>query len=496
MDALRLRQISKRYGAVHAVRDVDVAFETGRVHAVVGENGAGKSTLLRIAAGLVRADSGRIFVEDQEQLGFTAAGALARGVGMVEQHFALVPVFTVLENMVLGREPGGFFGLRLERVREAARRAFEQIGASVPLDARVEALGVGDRQRVEIARLLFRGARTLILDEPTAVLTAREAERLYGKLRILAGSGCSIVVVTHKLDEVLAFADTVTIMRRGAIVETRPVHRGSGQEESRALARAIMGTEPLVPPPRPTRRAGAPVLSVERVSLGTALRDVSFQVSEGEVVGVAGVEGNGQEELVRIIAGLAVPDAGRVTHAGTVSVVHGDRHREGLVLGASVADNLVLGELAAFSRLGPVRVGFLRPGLLANAAAARRDAVGVVPTDLSLPVSALSGGNQQKVVVARALARTESGLGLLVLAHPTRGVDLGAARAIHDLVRRLVEHRPIGALVLSSDLDELRTLSHRLLVLSRGTIATELSPDASDLAIGEQMLGLGAEVRA
>ncbi len=491
MDALKLFRVTKRFGDRVAVKLAEVTFSTGRVHAVVGENGAGKSTLLKMAAGLHVPDEGRVEIEGARLIPHDAAEALRRGGGMVQQHFALVPVFTVLENMVLGAEPTSRFGLDLSRARAAATRAFEQIGAQVPLDALVADLGVGDRQRVEIARTLFRGARTLILDEPTAVLTAREAESLYAHLRVLAGAGCAIVVVTHKLDEVLSHADMVTVMRHGAVVETRAIHRGERTSEAAALARAIMGIEPPPPLPRLTRRAGAPVLTVEGASLGTALRDVSLQIVEGEVVGIAGVDGNGQDELVRVIGGLVPPDRGRVTHAAGTAIVYGDRQREGLVLPASLADNLVLGELASFARLGVLRMDALRAEAIK-----RRDHVGVVPRDLDAPVSELSGGNQQKVVVARALACADRGSTLLVLAHPTRGVDLGAARAIHDLVRRMVHERPLGVLVVSSDLDELRALCNRVLVMTRGTIVAELSPDASDAMIGEYMLGTAAPVPA
>jgi simple sugar transport system ATP-binding protein len=489
VEALKLARISKRFGHRIAVRKADVTFATGRVHAVVGENGAGKSTLLKIAAGLLEPDTGEVLVEGARLVPHRAAEALRRGVGMVQQHFALVPTFTVLENLVLGAEPRGRFGIAPERVHAAAVRAFEQIGVQVPFDVPVADLGVGDRQRVEIARILFRGARTLILDEPTAVLTAREAEALYAKLRVLAGAGCAVIVVTHKLDEVLNHADIVTVMRRGEVVETRGLRRAERQQEATALSRAIMGVEPPPPPARVQRAAGEPVLALEGVTHGTSLRDVSFNVLEGEVVGIAGVEGNGQDELVRVIGGLLTPDRGRVVALGGVAIVYGDRHREGLVLSATVLDNLLLGDLEKFSI-----AGVLRPNAVRRAAAARRDHVRVTPPDLDGIAGELSGGNQQKIVVARALARADAGARALVLAHPTRGVDLGAARTIHDLVRKTVQQRPVGALVLSADLDELRVLCNRLFVINRGRLVAALSPDASDVAIGEHMLGTAGGV--
>ena len=478
--------MSKRYADCVSVRRGDVVFETGRVHAVVGENGAGKSTLLKMAAGLVVPDTGRVLVEGAPLTPHTASEALRRGVGMVQQHFALVPVFTVLENMVLGAEPGSPFGLALGRVRAAATRAFEQIGARVDLDARVEELGVGDRQRVEIARILFRGARTLILDEPTAVLTAREAALLYARLRVLAGAGCAVIVVTHKLDEVLSHADAVTVMRRGDVVESRPLRRSEPAAEARALTMSIMGAEPPPAPSPLPEPSSDVVLRASGLALG-ALRNVSFEVRAGEIVGLAGVEGNGQDELVGILGGVLTPDAGSFeSPGGRPAVVFGDRQVEGLVLGASLEDNLLLGELGSFSR-----AGWLSPSAMRAEAERRRDLVGVVPTGLDKPAGELSGGNQQKVVVTRALARTSgaSAARVLVLAHPTRGVDLGAARTIHDRVRDVVAARGVGVLVQSADLDELRSLCHRVLVISRGRIVADLPPATADVTFGEHMLG-------
>lgn len=504
-----------------SVRRADVAVATGRVHAVVGENGAGKTTLLRIAAGLVVPDSGTVRIEGSPLVPHTAAEALRRGVGMVQQHFALVPVFSVLENLVLGAEPRGLWGLSLSRAREAATRALQQVGHDVPLDAIVEDLGVGDRQRVEIARMLFRGARTLILDEPTAVLTAGEADALYTRLRVLAGAGAAVVVVTHKLDEVLAYADVVTVMRRGQVIETRSINRGDREEERRRLASSIMGGSDLSSmPPRDASNSSTRVennptaLVVDNVRLGKVLDGVSLSLREGEVVGIAGIEGNGQDELLRILGGLEEAEQGRVECPGGMAVVYGDRHGEGLVLGASVLDNLMLGELGAFSRSGLLNLRALR-----DAASQRLARAEVVPPDLDLPVSALSGGNQQKIVVERALARVRSAVpatmrpslaagsetssvpaastettrarpkaAVLVLSHPTRGVDIGAARAIHERLRRVANDSKVGMLVLSSDLDELRALCHRVLVIARGRIVASLTPETSDAIFGETML--------
>jgi simple sugar transport system ATP-binding protein len=485
LSTLALEGIGKSFGPVCAVLGASVEFASGGIHAVVGENGAGKSTLLKIAAGILSPDAGQVRIDGRVLEPHTAAEAIGRGVAMVQQHFALIGTFTVLENLVLGAEPTrGVLGrIDLDAARDSAKRAMSDLGVELPLDAYVEDLGVGERQRIEIARALLRRARVLILDEPTAVLTPGEATALYATLRRLADAGRAIVVVTHKLDEVTAHADRVTVMRKGKVVEADVVEKGSAGGAAR-LARAIMGGEPPPPVHRHPALPGPPRLVLRNVSLGRALSDVSFEVRAGEVVGIAGVEGNGQRELVRILAGLDAPTRGSVEGAGDASVVHEDRQTEGLVLDASVGDNLVLGELARYTRLG-----LLNQSAIAVDARARADRFDVVPRDLELFARVLSGGNQQKIVVARAIAR---GRPVLVVAHPTRGVDLGATRAIHA---QLLEAARAGAalLVVSADLQELRALSDRILVMARGSIVAELAPTSSDEEIGARMIGAGRE---
>jgi len=489
---LALERLDKRYGAVHAVADVSLAFEAGRLHAVVGENGAGKSTLLKMAAGVVVPDAGEVVIDGVRLDQHTAREAIARGIGMVQQHFALVGVLSALDNVMLGAEPVRALGrLDVERARARAVAVAREMGVSLPWEAPVETLGVGDRQRLEIVRTLVREARVVILDEPTAVLTPGEAAALYTTLRRLADAGRAVVVVTHHLDEVRDHADTVSVIRRGKLVSSRPMNRRDG-EAMAALTRDIMGEGP---PPRLERRArqlGEVQLELRDVRRGRALRGVTLRVRAGEIVGVAGVEGNGQRELVRVLAGLEPVDGG-VVQAGPVAVVHEDRHAEGLVLAASVRDNLVLGELARFARLGMVDGAALE-----REARGRLERARVVPPDLDAPAAALSGGNQQKIVVARAVARAERGARVLVLAQPTRGVDLGAARAIHAEIAAAAEAGR-AVLLVSADLGELRTLCDRILVMARGRIVTELPPDAPDARIGEAMLGgdaaPGAEAR-
>jgi ABC-type uncharacterized transport system ATPase subunit len=478
---LFLDRLSRHYGAVRAVDEVSLAFEVGRIHIVVGENGAGKSTLMKMAAGLVVPDVGEVRIDGQRLTPHTAQQAIARGIGMVQQHFALVGVLSAIDNVMLGAEPvKGLGRLDVPRARERADAVAREMGVSFAWEAPVETLGVGDRQRLEIVRTLVREARVVILDEPTAVLTPGEAHQLYATLRRLADAGRAVVVVTHRLDEVRDHADEVTVLRRGKLVSTRTIARG---EESvlRDITRDIMGGDSLPDLERRTRQPGEVRLEVTGVTLGRELRGVTLQVRAGEIAGIAGVEGNGQRELVRVLAGLDAPEGGEV-RCGAVAVVHEDRHAEGLVLAASVRDNLVLGELASFTRFGLVDAAALD-----RIARARLDRAHVVPPDLDMAVAALSGGNQQKVVVARAVARSER-VSVFVFAQPTRGVDLGAARAIHAEIA-LAADAGKAVLLVSADLAELRALCDRILVLARGRIVAEFSPDVPEARIGEAMLG-------
>jgi simple sugar transport system ATP-binding protein len=489
---LALDGLSKRYGAVRAVDGVSLAFDAGRIHAVVGENGAGKSTLLKMAAGVVAPDAGEVRVQGVPLVPHTARQAIARGVGMVQQHFALIAVLRAIDNVMLGAEPVGALG-RLDeaRARTRAEAVAREMGVRLAWDTPVESLGVGDQQRLEIVRTLVRDARVVILDEPTAVLTPAEAGELYATLRRLAEAGRAVVVVTHRLDEVRDHADEVTVLRRGRLVSSRrlrgeqPPGDGDPQPSIADVARDVMGDSVLPALERRPRRLGPVRLDLQDVAFERALRGVTLSVREGEVVGIAGVEGNGQRELVRVLAGLDTPDDGRVS-CEAVAVVHEDRHADGLVLAASVRDNLVLGELAAFTHAGLVDAAALE-----REARSRLERARIEPPDLDAPAAALSGGNQQKIVVARAVARAHAArrpARVLVFAQPTRGVDLGAARAIHAEILRAADAGK-AVLLVSADLAELRALSDRLLVMARGRIVAELPPDAPDARIGEAMLG-------
>jgi simple sugar transport system ATP-binding protein len=494
---LRLVDLEKRFGAVQAVQAASLEVLSGRIHAVVGENGAGKSTLLKMAAGLLVPDNGEVKIERQSLRPHTPREAIRRGIAMVQQHFALVGVMTALENVVLGVEPvnrATLLDLRFARARMEG--LCRELGITIPFDTRVDTLGIGDRQRLEIVRALYRDAKLLILDEPTAVLTHGEAEALYATLRRLAQSGRAIVVVTHKLGEVVDHADDVTVMRKGRVTLTRELVRGQREAEIREITEAIMGGGVPELTRRQERKLGATTIIMSDVHLGRALRGVNLEVKAGEIVGIAGVEGNGQRELVHVLAGLARPDEGRVTvvprailgkRAEAVAVVHEDRQKEGLVLDADVRDNVLLGELKHYSRRGVLDLR-----AMSRDARERLDRA-QASFGLETPARALSGGNQQKIVLARAVAKIEGGASALVLAHPTRGVDLGAARAIHqEILSAAAKH--VAVLVVSSDLAELRAVCDRILVLASGRIVADLPPTASDQEIGRMMLAVGVAV--
>lgn len=480
---LAIVRATKRFGDCLSVDGADLRVFAGRIHAVVGENGAGKTTLLKMGAGQLVPTAGHVEVDGRRLEPHTPREALRRGVGMVAQHFSLVPTMTGLENVMLGAEPVRALGaLDFAAARARVARVADELGTALELDVPVRDLDIGARQRLEIARVLYRDARVVILDEPTAVLTWSEAEALYRTLRRLADAGRAVVVVTHKLGEVRAHADAVTVLRRGRVVSSR--HDFGASRDVDELAKEIMGEEPPPEPPREARARGDVVLELEGVRLRRALTGLSLAVHAGEIVGVCGVEGNGQAELVRTCAGLEPEHEGKVRVVGPrPAIVMGDRQREGLVLGATVEENLILGELGDATRAGLVDARRVRA-----LAAERMRRAGVVPARLDAPVRSLSGGNQQKIVVERACARADRGARVLVALHPTRGVDLAAARAIHG---RLVEtaSRGVGVLVISADLDELRALSDRLLVLRRGRIVAEVEPTTPVARLGELMLG-------
>jgi simple sugar transport system ATP-binding protein len=511
---LALIGIGKRYGALRAVDGASLRLARGRVHAIIGENGAGKSTLLKIAAGVVRPDEGQVLIDGAPLRPHSAREAGRRGVGMVHQHFMLVPTLTGRENLALGVEPSRFGLLDLDAGSARAEAIARELALPLRLDVPVEQLGIGERQRLEIVRVLARaGLRgVLILDEPTALLGPADARALLALVRRLAADGAAVALVTHHLDEVVAVADEVTVMRRGRVIAAHRAapDQGLALPDAATLAREALGEiETKTARAAPPAEAGV-ALALEGVRArapdGGALEDVTLRVSAGEIVGVAGVEGNGQRELELTIAGLLRASSGRLSLAGIdvsaadvaerrrrgLAWIPGDRHEHAVAGALPVTDALRLGALDEVRR-GP----WVDEAALG---AAFREAVvrfELRPDDPAALVEELSGGNQQKLVVAREL-RTRAGEGqagapkLLLAVHPTRGVDARAAARIHA---SLVEASADGAgvLLLSSDLDELRALAHRIVVLRRGRLVAELPPDADVDAIGAAMLGGGAD---
>jgi general nucleoside transport system ATP-binding protein len=497
---LELRGITKQFPGVLANDHVDFELRRGEVHALLGENGAGKSTLMNILYGLYQPDEGQILVKGEPVRFHSPKDAINRGIGMVHQHFMLIPVMTVAENIVLANEPTRA-GLLLDtdaadrRVRELSRT----FNFAIDPDARVESITVGQQQRVEILKALYRNADIVILDEPTAVLTPQEANELFEILKTLTREGMSVIFITHKLNEVLEIADRITVVRRGKRIDT--VDRQGATEEG--LARMMVGREVLLRVDKPASDPGDPMLTVDDLHVYDdrgleAVRGVSFEVRGGEIVGIAGVDGNGQTELIDAITGLRKAASGRVSIAGRdvtgaapgtvldrgLGHIPEDRQRRGLVLEFSLAENVALHD---YDRPPDSRWGWLFPRQLIRRARellAQFDVRGGGPQTRA---SALSGGNQQKVVLAREIGREPS---VLIAAQPTRGLDVGAIEFVH---RRLVEARDNGKAVLlvSLELDEIISLSDRTLVFYEGEIVAEHGPDVSEDQLGIEMTGAG-----
>jgi len=502
--AIALRGIVKRFGATVANRGVDLTVARGAIHGIVGENGAGKTTLMNILYGHQQPDDGEIRIAGAATRLRSPADAIAHGIGMVHQHFVLVDRFTVLENLLLGAEGDRFLG-GAAGARAALARFAADYGLAVDPDAVVEDLPVGLQQRVEIIKALLRAADILILDEPTAVLTPQEAGHLFGILRGLAGEGKTIILVTHKLREVMAVTDRVTIMRHGAVV----ADLATADTDEARLAELMVGRRiaPLMAigaPPRAPRRFGAPVLAAEGLRVvddagRLLLRDIALTVREGEIVGIAGVAGNGQSELLAALAGLAVPAAGRIRLGGEdvtalgprarrrrgIAHIPEDRLRMGLVPALAAGESAILGDQREKDYGGRL---LLRRDAIHVRTLARMREYDVRPPDPELRTALFSGGNQQKLVCAREMARRPR---LLLVGQPTRGVDIGAVEFIH---RRLRALRDAGSAILlvSVDLDEIRALADRIVVMSDGAIVGELPADADERALGLLMAGIGA----
>jgi simple sugar transport system ATP-binding protein len=496
---LELRGITKRFPGVLANDHVDLEVAAGEVHALLGENGAGKSTLMNILYGLYHPDSGEIYLNGKRTSFASAKDAIESGIGMVHQHFMLIPVMTVAENIVLAEEPT-YAGVMLDfgEARKRVRELSDRYGLAVDPDSRIQDITVAAQQRVEILKALYRGAEILVLDEPTAVLTPQEAKELFAIIRELKEERKSIIFISHKLHEVLEVADRITVLRRGKKIETVPA-QGATEE---SLARMMVGREVLL---RVDKAPATPADRLLRVSdlhvfddRGLEkVRGVSFDVRAGEIVAIAGVDGNGQTELIDALTGLLQPAAGTVEVAGRaaesrataremldlgVGHIPEDRQRRGLVLEFSIAENIALHD---YNAAPASKAGWLYPArLVARAAQLIRD-FDVRGGGARTPAGALSGGNQQKVVVAREVARNPK---VLIAAQPTRGLDVGAIEYVH---RRLVAERDEGRAVLlvSLELDEVLSLADRILVMFEGQIVGEYGPDVSEEELGIAMTG-------
>ena len=502
--ALELHGIDKRFGAVHANRAITFAVAAGSIHGLIGENGAGKSTLMNIVYGFHRADAGEIRVQGRAVEIGSPQQAIAAGIGMVHQHFMLVENFTVLENVVLGVEAGAFLAGGLAAARAELGRLARDNGLEVPLDAVVSELSVGLQQRVEILKALYRGAEVLILDEPTAVLTPHEADQLFVMLRRLRAQGKAVILVTHKLREIMAVTDRVTVMKQGAVV----AEVATRETSPRGLAEHMVGRAVLLQVEKRPAQPGAELLSVKalevRDRLGVArLKSVSFNLRAGEIVGIAGVAGNGQSELLEVLAGTRAASRGEISFGGRDLVreqldprarralglahVPEDRLRMGVVAGFSAADNAILGYHDAARFNG----GGLRDEAAIRAACAAKMAeFDVRPPQPELRLAAFSGGNQQKLVLAREIDADPQ---VLLIGQPTRGVDIGAIEFIH---KRLIALRDAGKalLIVSVELDEILALADRILVMNGGEIIGELArADATEEKIGLMMAGVRAE---
>jgi simple sugar transport system ATP-binding protein len=498
--AVRMTAIDKFFGPVKANRGASLEVRQGEIHALVGENGAGKSTLMKVLSGMLRPDGGKVEVGGRDVTGWGTAEAIASGVGMVHQHFMLVPTLTVAENVVLGREPVSVGTYDRERAIREVTQLCEQSGLIVPPDRLVADLSVGEAQRVEILKTLYRGARVLLLDEPTAVLSPPEVTELWKVLRRVRDGGATIVLITHKLDEVMDVTEQITVMRQGETV----AKLATASTTPEGIARAMVGREvDLTVRAASNQQRNSSVmpalevrgLTVRGARVEKAVNDVSFSIRPGEILGIAGVEGNGQTELLEAIAGLRAITGGSIVLGGTelttlnvrargdagLSHIPEDRHQRGLVLDYSIADNLIFGQQHKYTKNG-----VLDADAIAANATKQIAAYDIRPTDPSLPARALSGGNQQKIVIAREMARPFTAL---LAAQPTRGVDVGAIEFIHSELRRA---RDAGKAVLlvSAELREVLTLSDRIAVMYGGKFVAVLDrADASEEVLGPYMTG-------
>ncbi|MGE0880255.1 MAG: ABC transporter ATP-binding protein [Acidimicrobiia bacterium] len=499
--AIELRGIVKRFPGVVANDGVNLSVRPQSIHAIVGENGSGKSTLMKTLYGAHRPDEGTIRVDGNEVSFRSPADAIALGIGMVFQHFMLADNLTVWENVVLGSEPGTKLRLDAKKARARITELADEYGLDADPDRLVADLGVGERQRVEIIKVLYRGARIIILDEPTAVLVPHEVEELFASLRELVAGGVTVLFISHKLDEVLSVADDITVIRAGkTVAEVKP-----GDVTARKLAELMVGSELPSPSTEPTNISSDIALDVSHVTVHhgdgrKALDDVSFAVRRGEVVGIAGVEGNGQTELLGVLIGTLALQHGRVAMNGNditdadtlkrreagMGYIPEDRHHDGLVLSAPLWENAALGH--------QTRKPFAKGPWFDRAGARDRTLAIIEDYDVRTPgpdvaALALSGGNQQKLIIGREMEAKPT---VLIAAHPTRGIDVGAQAQVWEAIRA-ARRQGLALLLVSADLEELIGLSDRLLVMLRGRIAAELDPaTVTPAELGSYMTGARA----
>ncbi|MBR6458815.1 MAG: ABC transporter ATP-binding protein [Actinomycetaceae bacterium] len=496
---LELRGITKRFGPLVANDHIDLTVEPGEIHALLGENGAGKSTLMNVLYGIYDADEGEILLDGKPQHFRSAGDAVAAGIGMVHQHFMLVPVFTVAESVALGYEPTNKLGIiSAKKAAAKVKEVSDRFGFQLDPDAYIEDLPVGVQQRVEIVKALSRDAEILVLDEPTAVLTPQETDELMEIMKQLAASGTSIIFITHKLREVQAVADKITVIRRGKVVG-----QASPTSTQAELATMMVGRPVMLKVDKDEPTLGEVALSIEGISMlaengSTVLDDVNLDVRKGEIVAVAGVQGNGQTELAEVILGLSTPEQGRVMLEGKdlakqsvskrlgkgLGFIPEDRSTDGVVASFSIAENLILDQFRdePFSSSGV----FLHPKQVNENADKLVEEFDIRITHIADPISTLSGGNAQKLVVAREMSKK---LSLLVASQPTRGVDVGSIEFIHQ---RIVEVRDSGVpvLVISSELDEVVALADRIVVMYRGGIIGIVPADTPRSVLGLMMAGV------
>ena len=496
--AVQLIGIEKRFPGVIANHDVDIDVQTGTIHAIVGENGAGKSTLMKTLYGMHRPEQGRIIVNGTEQHFKSPSDAIAAGIGMVHQHFMLADNFTVTENIILGAEPRKRGKLDMKAAKQQLAEIADSAGIEIDLDALVADLGVGQRQRVEILKVLYRGAKILILDEPTAVLVPQEVDELFANLKRLVADGATVIFISHKLDEVMEVSDKITVIRSGTTVTTVL----PGETDQKQLAEYMVGSELPAAQPRTTQIGEALRLEVRGVSVASAgaarpvVDNVDLAVHAGEILGVAGVEGNGQFELCQAILGLTkatgtvVLDGHDVTHEASrarqdlgLAYIPFDRHTEGLMLDSALWENLLLTRDNE-PELCPH--GFVDQAAVRAATVKTIKDFDVMTPSETVPMYALSGGNQQKLLVGREL---ESEPSVLLAAHPTRGVDVGAQSSIWDKLRA-ARDAGMAVLLVTADLEELLALSDRIIVMFGGRVNAELQPaDATPELLGTYMTG-------